>query len=173
MEKRKRRRSDRAGRPAMRSPGRPPVAGRAEQQRFWQAITRGCRVRRPQCPVACRRPWVVVGSGRAVGCRRSAWRPDQLAPCPSRSGKRSRSCARRAPGCATLPVGSGEPRRLSRESCVATRRLGAAVWRIGRRRRSGTVAQRPTCQAPEDSQAGHERSTAALRAGPPRRHGQG
>ena len=41
MEKRKRRRSDRAGRPAMRSPGRPPVAGREEQQRFWQAITRG------------------------------------------------------------------------------------------------------------------------------------
>ena len=28
MEKRKRRRSDRAGRPAMRSPGRPRVAGR-------------------------------------------------------------------------------------------------------------------------------------------------
>ena len=41
MQRRKRRRSDRAGRPAMRSPGRPPVAGRAEQQRFWQAITRG------------------------------------------------------------------------------------------------------------------------------------
>ena len=41
MQKRKRRRSDRAGRPAMRSPGRPPVAGRAEQQRFWKAIARG------------------------------------------------------------------------------------------------------------------------------------
>ena len=41
MQKRKRRRSDRAGRPAMRSPGRPPVAGREEQQRFWKAIARG------------------------------------------------------------------------------------------------------------------------------------
>ena len=41
MQRRKRRRSDRAGRPAMRSPGRPPVAGRAEQQRFWKAIARG------------------------------------------------------------------------------------------------------------------------------------
>ena len=41
MEKRKRRRSDRAGRPAMCSPGRPRVAGRAEQQRFWKAIARG------------------------------------------------------------------------------------------------------------------------------------
>ena len=28
----------------------------------------GCRVRMPLCPVACRRPWVVVGSVRAVVC---------------------------------------------------------------------------------------------------------
>ena len=103
----------------------------------------GCRVRMPLCPVACRRPWVVVGSVRAVGCRRSAWRLDQLATCPLRSGKRSRSCELRAPGCVTLPVGSGEPRRLSRESYVATRRLGAAVWRIGRRLRSGTAPDVP------------------------------
>ena len=41
MQKRRRRRSDRAGRPAMRSPGRPPVAGREEQRRFWKAIARG------------------------------------------------------------------------------------------------------------------------------------
>ena len=100
----------------------------------------GCRVRMPLCPVACRRPWVVGGSVRAVVCRRSAWRPDRLATCPLRSGKRSRSCALRAPGCVTLPVGSGEPRRLSRESYVATRRLGAAVWR---RLRSGTAPDVP------------------------------
>ena len=41
MQRRKRRRLDRAGRPAMRSPGRPPATGRAEQQRFWKAIARG------------------------------------------------------------------------------------------------------------------------------------
>ena len=41
MQKRKRRRSDRAGRLAMRSPGRLPVAGREEPQRFWKAIARG------------------------------------------------------------------------------------------------------------------------------------
>ena len=103
----------------------------------------GCRVRMPLCPVACRRPWVVGGSVRAVVGRRSAWRPDRLAPCPLRSGKRSRSCALRAPGCVILPVGSGETRRLSRESDVATRRLGAAVWRIGRRLRSGTAPDVP------------------------------
>ena len=106
----------------------------------------GCRVRMPLCPVACRRPWVVVGSVRAVVCRRSAWRPDRLATCPLRSGKRSRSCELRAPGCATLPVGSVEPRRLSHVSCVATRRLGAAVWRIGRRLRSGTATDVPSAR---------------------------
>lgn len=41
MQKRKRRKSDRAGRPAMRSPGRPPVARREEQQGFWKAIAKG------------------------------------------------------------------------------------------------------------------------------------
>ncbi len=35
------RRSVRAGRPAMRSPGRPPVGRREHRQRFWAAIARG------------------------------------------------------------------------------------------------------------------------------------
>ena len=37
----------------------------------------------------------------------------------------------------------------------------------------GAVAQRPTCHAPEDRQAGRERSAEELRAGPPRRHDDG
>ena len=37
-------------------------------------------------------------------------------------------------------------RRLSRESYVATRRLGAAVWRIGRRLRSGTAPDVPSAR---------------------------
>jgi hypothetical protein len=41
MGARRRRRSDLAGRPAMRSPGRPPVARREDRQRFWKAIARG------------------------------------------------------------------------------------------------------------------------------------
>ncbi len=41
MGKPKRRRSDLAGRPAMRSPGRPPVGRREHRQRFWAAIARG------------------------------------------------------------------------------------------------------------------------------------
>ena len=41
MAARRKRRSDRAGRPALRSPGRPPVARREHRQRFWAAIARG------------------------------------------------------------------------------------------------------------------------------------
>src|ERR671913_158290 len=41
MGARKRRAADRAGRPAMRSPGRPPVGRRERRQRFWVAIARG------------------------------------------------------------------------------------------------------------------------------------
>ncbi len=37
----RRRRSDRAGRPAMRSRGRPPAGRREHRQRFWAAIARG------------------------------------------------------------------------------------------------------------------------------------
>jgi IS30 family transposase len=40
MERRKRR-SDRSGRAPLRSPGRPPVAGREERRRFWVAIAAG------------------------------------------------------------------------------------------------------------------------------------
>jgi IS30 family transposase len=41
MGARKRRAADRAGRPAMRSPGRPLVGRREHRQRFWWAIARG------------------------------------------------------------------------------------------------------------------------------------
>jgi IS30 family transposase len=37
----RKRRSDRAGRPAMRSPGRPTAGRREHRQRFWEAIARG------------------------------------------------------------------------------------------------------------------------------------
>jgi hypothetical protein len=41
MGKSKRRKSDRAGRPPLRSPGRPPGWRREHRQRFWAAIARG------------------------------------------------------------------------------------------------------------------------------------
>src|SRR5919202_618 len=41
MAQRRKRRADRAGRPKMRSPGRPSVARREVRQRFWVGIAHG------------------------------------------------------------------------------------------------------------------------------------
>ena len=57
---RKSRWSDHAGRPKMRSPGRPPVAGREDRQRFWAAISRG---------LTSEDAAVAVGASPAVGTR--------------------------------------------------------------------------------------------------------
>ena len=56
----KRRSADRAGRPAMRSPGRPPVGRREHRQRFWAAIARG---------VSSEDAGVEAGVSPAVGVR--------------------------------------------------------------------------------------------------------
>ena len=60
MGARKRRRADRAGRLAMRSPGRPPVGRREHRKRFWAAIARG---------LSSADAGVVAGVSPAVGTR--------------------------------------------------------------------------------------------------------
>ena len=57
---RRRRRSDRAGRAPMRSPGRPPVARREHRQRFWAAIADG---------FSSEQAGVAAGVSPAVGVR--------------------------------------------------------------------------------------------------------
>ena len=56
----RKRAADRAGRPLMRSPGRPPVGRREHRQRFWRAIARG---------VASDAAGVEAGVSPAVGVR--------------------------------------------------------------------------------------------------------
>ncbi len=48
-----------AGRPKLRSPGRPPVGRREDRQRFWAAIARGCY---PEAAVHDARVSWVVGA---------------------------------------------------------------------------------------------------------------
>jgi transposase len=60
MGKSRGRRSDRAGRAPMRSPGRPPVARREDRQRFWAAIANG---------LSSDEAGVVAGVSPAVGVR--------------------------------------------------------------------------------------------------------
>ena len=151
MQKRKRRRSDRAGRPAMRSPGRPPATGRAEQQRF--SIARG--LSSEDAAVSCGVSPPVGGRWFREG---GGMPPISFAPigstCPWRSGKRSRSCERRhCPSAPESPV-----------DCFAR-----ATSQRGDSDVSGVdcaVAQRPTCQAPEDSQLAANDPAEELRAGP-------
>jgi RHS repeat-associated protein len=57
MQKVRRRRSDRAGRSPMRSPGRPPAWKRSQQQRFWVAIAQG--LTSENAAVACGLPGVI------------------------------------------------------------------------------------------------------------------
>src|SRR5215218_3544027 len=57
---RRRRRSDRAGRAPLRSPGRPPVARREHRQRFWAAIADG---------MSSDQAGVAAGVSPAVGVR--------------------------------------------------------------------------------------------------------
>src|SRR6266516_7021111 len=56
----RRRASDRAGRPAMRSPGRPPAGRREHRQRFWVEIARG---------VSSEEAAAAAGVSAAVGVR--------------------------------------------------------------------------------------------------------
>ena len=129
MEKRNRRRSDRAGRPAMRSPGRPRGAGRAEPHRFWKAIARG--LSSEEAAVSCGVSPPVGGRWFREG---GGMPPISLAP-PS---ARSLSCAERGEIAILRAQGAGvrdsarrvrrAPSTVSRERCrnAATRRGGLA-----------------------------------------------
>ena len=145
MGRPKRRRSDRAGRPAMRSPGRPPGWRREHRQRFWAAIARGATSEAAACRRASRRRLASDGSGRVAGCRRSPRRRCRDATCRSPSGRRSLSCELAAAGSGRSRGGSAARRRRSVASCVVTLRRAVVVLSIGRARRSGTRigARRP------------------------------
>ncbi len=162
MQERRRRRSDRAA-PVdlprcVRRVAEPPVAGRAESSNG-----SGRRSRRGlssedaavSCGVSppvghCR--WFREGGARPMPPISLA--PRQLAPCPSRPAGRDRDPRAQPPGMRDIARRLRESnRRLSRGELRRNARLGAAVWRIGRRLRSGT---RRTCQAPEDPQASRE-----------------
>ncbi len=69
MGSRKCRPADRALRPPMRSPGRPPVARREHRQRFWEAIARG--VSSDQNSLEKQVPWLQLTEDARKLCRRS------------------------------------------------------------------------------------------------------
>ena len=132
----KRRRSDRAGRPLMRSPGRPPGWRREHRQRFWAAIARGA---------TSEAAGVEAGVSPAVGVRwlgRGRMPSVTQAPLSGRYlsfVEREEIALLWASGCGVREIARqlGARRRRSLASCVVTLRLAAAGLSIGRARRSG------------------------------------
>ena len=152
------------GRPAMRSPGRPPVARREHRQRFWAAIARG---------LSSEDAGVAAGVSPAVGSRwfregggmppsRGSCRI-RAVTCRSLSGRRSRSAALAVMASARSPGSWAAHRRRCRGSCGATRAPGAARWSTGR---DCAVAPRPPGRPPEGRQAGVQPAAAPVCAGP-------
>ena len=126
------------GRPAMRSPGRPSVARRADRAVFWLAIGDGMTTAEA-AELAGRvgggwRP-VVPGRWRDANCHARPAVGALLVVCGA-GGDRA-AAERRVPACGRSPGGSGDRRRRSPGSCAATRPLAAGSSSIARRSRSG------------------------------------
>jgi hypothetical protein len=120
--------SDRAFRPRMYSPGRPPVARREDRQRFWAAIAKG---------LTTEDAGAGAGNSPAVGAcwfGQSGGMPPVTHPrlragiCPTSSERKSRSRARLAVVYARSPRASIARHRRSRGNCVGTPPPAAAPW---------------------------------------------
>src|SRR3954465_760861 len=133
----RKRRSDRSGRGALPSPGRPSVARREHHRHFWAAIAAGCS-----------REDAAVGAGvsPAVGARwfrrAGGMPPSQLAPSSKSLSGRSLSFAEReeiAIWRAQRQGGRESARRLARAPSTISREL-----RRNAATRSGALAYRAT-----------------------------
>ena len=161
----RRRRSDRSGRAPLFSPGRPVVAGRDQQRRFWAAIAAGmARCCGPSWYVAgCRNEIVPKGRRHATSdvsaIREASIRPISLI-CGA-GGDRTSSSAR------LLHAGGCAPARTSSFNDLE----GAAAQRCDPKRRPGVsrddsaVACRAICSSPEAGEACAQRGTANLCGG--------
>jgi transposase, IS30 family len=146
----------RAGRPAMRSPGRPPVARREHRQRFWVAIARG---------MPSEDAGIEAGVSPAVGTRwfrdSGGIRPVSLAPPSGRYlsfAEREEIAILRVRECGVREIArrtGRSPSTISRElrRNAATRggrleyRAMAAQWHADRRARRPKVAKLAANQA--------------------------
>ena len=126
----------RAGRPTMRSPGRPPVARREHRQRFWVAIARG---------MPSEDSGIEAGVSPVVGTRwfrdSGGIRPVSLAPLSGRYlsfAEREEIALLRVQGCSVREVA----RRLGRTASTISRELRRnAATRSGGLEYRATTAQ--------------------------------
>ena len=159
----RRRRSDWSGRPAMRSPGRPPVARREHRQRFWEAIADG---------LSSEEAGVVAGVSPAVGSRwfregggmRSITRDESSGRCLSFEEREEISILR-VQDCGVREIA----RRLGRAPSTISRELRRnAATRGGYLDYRATTAQRHADRrpSPEAGQTRRQRGVEAVRARP-------
>ena len=143
MGARKRRRADRAGRLAMRSPVVHRWGGGSIGSDSGRRLRAGCRARMLGWWPVCRRRSARGGSARMAGCRQAIWPRCRGAICRSPNEKRSRSCTLRASGFVRLRGGSADVHRRSRGNCVGTLRPVVATCSIEPQLPSGTPTGAP------------------------------
>ena len=140
----KRRRSDRAGRGPIRSPGRPTAGRREHRQEFWKAIARG---------VSSWDAALEAGVSQPVGTRwfreNGGMPPTNLTPLSGRYlsfAEREEIALLHAQkvGVVRLLGASSVLRRRFRANCDGMRRLAVADSNIARRRHSGTQSGNPS-----------------------------
>ena len=137
-----RRRSDRALRGKLRSPGRPPVARQEHRRRFWAFIAEGLSSEDAAMEVGVSQPvgtrWFREAGGMAPS-HLSALVEAALGAVPDvcRAGGDRAVAGAEVLACGRSPVARDGRHRRSRASCGATRRRGAATWITGQPPRSG------------------------------------
>ena len=125
---------DRAAAAGTRGGGRPPAGRREHRVRFWRRSPGDRRaLTLPPKRASCR-ALVSGGSARVAGCRLSPSRRCLGAICPSRSGRRSRSCLLVVVGCGRSRASWVVRRRRSPESCNGTAPAGPSIGPQPRRR---------------------------------------
>ena len=137
-----RRHSDRSGRDALRSPGRPTAARREDLVRFWAAIGQGYWSEEAA---------ISVGASPAMGVRwfrrAGGMPPTHLSQSSKPPSGRYLSftereeiaiCVLEDAACARSPVNSSELHPRSRGNCAVTPPRVVAVWNIGPPLHNGT-----------------------------------
>ena len=167
----KRRRSDRALRPPMGSPGRPPLGRREHRQRFWEEVARG---------LSSEESAVAAGVSPAVGARWfrqcGGMPPFSLRPLSGRYlsfVEREEIAVLQARGCGVREIA----RQLRRSPSTISRELRRnAATRSGNLEYRATTAQWHAdrrAKTSESCQTRCERRTEAVCAGSPRRPDRG
>ena len=157
------RRSDRAGRGPIRSPGRPTAGRREHRQEFWKAVARGLS------------SWdaaLEAGVSQPVGTRwfreNGGMPPTNLTPLSGRYlsfEEREEIAILRAQTVGVCEIARRIERSPSTISRELRRNAGDSQWRIRISRVDGTVARRADIQAPQGGEAGRQRGAAAVRSG--------